>query len=158
MPKRPFDPNHLHLLQDLLATVINARMAMDAASARVDLLLNIFLAEVESVGTEERFIERAVNNLELDLLDARDAPDALQIATADMAKAMWAYRMTPSDSTDQRARDAFERWETIYRRVIGEYPAETYMDIENGRCRTEADYYSQPPLPFGSRVRVDKGH
>src|ERR1035437_7357717 len=97
MPKRPLDSDHLHLLQDLLVTVINARMAMDAASARADLLLNIFLAEVESVGKEERFIERAVNHLELDLLDARDAPDALQIATADMAKAIWAYRMTRSE-------------------------------------------------------------
>jgi hypothetical protein len=158
MPKRPFDPNNLHLVQDLLVTVIKARMTMDAASARADLLLNIFLAEVETVGTEGSFIQRALNNLELDLLDARDAPEPLRGATVEMAKAMWSYRMAPDESADQRARDAFERWESVYRQVIGEAPAETYMDMENGRCRSEADYYSQPPLPFGSRVRVDKGN
>jgi hypothetical protein len=58
----------------------------------------------------------------------------------------------------QSARDAFERWETVYRQSIGELPVETHMDIENARCQTETDYYSKPPLPFISGVRVKDGN
>jgi hypothetical protein len=158
MAKHPFDPNNLHLVRDLLLTVVKARITMDAASARADLLYNIFLADVKALGTEESFIERVVNHLELNLLDARDAPEPLRSVTEGMASAMWSYGIAPSDLTDQRVRDAFERWESVYQQVIGEPPIETYMDRENGRCRSEADYYSEPPLPFGSRVRVERGN
>ena len=61
-------------------------------------------------------------------------------------------------TSGQSARDAFERWEAVYRPSIGALPAETYMDIENARCQTETDYYSKPPLPFISRVRVKEGN
>jgi len=158
MPKRPLDLDNLHLLQDLLVTVIKSRLTMDTASARADLLFNIFLADVKSLGTEDSFVDRVINHLELDLLDAHDAPEPLRVATAEMAKAMWSYRKKESDAADRQLRDAFERWESVYRQIIGEYPAETFMDLENGRCRTEPDFYSQPPLPFGSRVRVEKGN
>ena len=146
------------LYQDLLVTVIQARMTMDTASARADLLQNIFLVGLENLGTEDSFIERCINHLELDMLDARDAPEYLRDATADVARAVWAYRMNPSSTVDQSARDAFERWETVYLQSIGESPVETYMDIENARCRSEADYYSEPPLPFMSRAREKKSN
>ena len=74
---------NLPLYQDLLVTLIKARMTMDTASARADLLLNIFLVNLESLGTEKSFVSRTINNLEMELLDARDAPKRLQDATAE---------------------------------------------------------------------------
>nr|MBP9150514.1 hypothetical protein [Rhodoferax sp.] len=91
MNKPPLDMDNLHLYRDLLATVIQARFQMDAASARADLLLNIFLMGVEQFGTEQHFIERTINHLELEMLDSRDAPEILRDATADTARAIWAY-------------------------------------------------------------------
>jgi len=158
MRKRPLKMKNLHLYQDLLVAVVQSRMTMDVASARADLLQNIFLVDVKNLGTEESFIERTVSHLELDLLDARDAPEPLRNATADMARAMWAYHMNQSSVADQGVRDAFDRWETFYLQSIGESPVETYMDIENARCQTENDYYSEPPLPFISRARGKNGN
>ena len=157
MRKRPLDMDNLHLYQDLLLTVVKARMTMDTASARADLLLSIFLVDVEHLGTEESYVRRAIDHLELDLLDASDAPMPLRDATAEMASAMWAYRRNPTGAADQSARNAFERWEALYRQSIGELPAETYMDIQNARCLSEADYYSEPPLPFVTRVGAKNG-
>lgn len=158
MRKHPLDMENLHLYRDLLLTVVQARMAMDTASARAEILLNMFLVTVEHSATQESFIERCINRFELDMLDARDAPVHLRDATADMARTVWAYRMNPTSAADQSVRDAFERWETVYRQSIGESPAETYMDIENARCLSETDYYSEPPLPFISRARAKKGN
>lgn len=152
------DLANLHLYQDLLATVIQSRIQMDVASARADLLLDIFLIRVEQVGTEESFVERTINHLELDMLDARDAPELLREATADTARAVWAYHTNPTVASDQVVRDAFERWEAVYQRLIGEPPSQTYMDIENARCLAESDYYSTPPLPFSSRAMLNFGN
>jgi hypothetical protein len=152
MQNPPVDMNNLNLYHDLLVTVVQSRLKMEAASARADLLQNIFLITVESLGTEESFIERTINHLELDLLDARDAPAHLRAATADTAQAIWTYRMKPSSAADQEVRTTFERWEAVYRQAIGEDATETYMDIENARCLAEADYYVTPPLPFTSRA------
>jgi len=55
------DLNNLDLYRDLLATVIQSRMQMDAASARADLLLNIFDITVDNPGDEARFVERTIN-------------------------------------------------------------------------------------------------
>ena len=156
MKKPPLDPENLHLYQHLLATVIQSRITMDTASARADVLQNIFLISVEYLGTEQSYVDRIVNHLEMDLLDSRDAPERLRDATVDAAKAIWAYRMNPTSGTDQSARVAFTRWEAVYQQSIGEQPAETHMDIENARCLSEKDYYSEPPLPFVSRAREKK--
>ena len=155
MQKHPLDMKNLHLYRDLLATVVQSRMDMEAASARADLLQNIFLVDIDVkyLGTEESFVERAINHLELDLLDARDAPERLRDATADMASAMWAYRMNQSGAADQYVRNAFERWKAIYLQSIGDPPEDTYMDIENARCLAENDFYLELPLPFVSRAR-----
>lgn len=153
MQKRPIDMKNLNLYQELLVTVIESRMTMDRASARADILLSIFLIDVEQVGTQESFVARAINHLELDMLDTRDASELLRDATANTARAIWAYQMKPTVASDQDVRDAFQRWETVYGQVIGEAPTETYMDIENARCVGDADYYSKPPLPFFSRVQ-----
>ena len=160
MQRHPLDMKNMHLYRDLLATVVQSRMDMEAASARADLLQNIFLVDIDVkyLGTEESFVERAINHLELDLLDARDAPEHLRDATADMASAMWAYRTNQSSAADQGVRDAFERWEAIYLQSIGEPPMDTYMDIENARCLTENDYYLEQPLPFISRARGKSGN
>ena len=127
---------------------------MDIASARADLLINIFNATVESIGTEDSFVDRAINHLEFDLLDARDAPHPLREATIAVARGIWAYRVKPSKDTDVPARAAFERRETVCRECLGEPPSDTYMDMENARWRSEPHYYDEPPLPFRSRVRV----
>jgi len=158
MQKRHLDTGNLPLYEELLSEVVQARMKMEKASARADLLLNIFLVslDVAHLGTEESFVERCINHLELDLLDARDAPEHLIDATADMARAMWAYRLKPSSVADQNVRDAFEHWETVFQQSFGEAPAEVHMDIENARCQAEADYYSEPPLPFVTRVQLRK--
>lgn len=156
MQKRPLDMENLHLYQDLLITIIQSRATMDTASARADLLQNVFLVSVEHLGTEQSYVERAINYLEMDLLDARDAPERLRDATAETARAIWTYRMNPTNVTDQNARDAFERWEVVYRQSIGEQPADTHMDTENARCLTEKDYYLEPPLPFVSRIAAKK--
>lgn len=158
MQKRPLDMDNLSLYQDLLVTVIKSRMTMDTASARADLLLDIFLIKIEHLGSEESFVKRTISHLEMDLLDARDAPEHLLEATADTARAIWAYRKNPTTNADQSVRDAFERWEAVYQQSIGELPAETYMDIENARCLTDAEYYSKPPLPFVSRARGKVGN
>lgn len=157
MRKHPLDMENLHLYQDLLLSVVKARITMDTASARAEILLNIFLVTVEHFGTEESFVDRCISQLELDMLDARDALEPLREATADMAHAIWAYRMNPSSKTDQDARDEFERWENVYQQTIGESPAEAYMDIENARCLSEPNYYSQPPLPYITRARARNG-
>ena len=157
MPKHPLEPENLHLYRDLLLTVVTSRMTMDTASVRAEILLNIFLVTIEHLGTEESFAERCINHLELDMLDANDAPPRLREATADMARAIWTYRMHPTSTTDQSARDEFERWESVYQQCIGESPADTYMDIENARCLSETDYYPAPPLPFITRARARKG-
>jgi len=158
MQNLPLDMNNLNLYQDLLVTVIQSRLKMEAASARADLLLNIFLIDVEHLGSVDSFIKRTISHLELDLLDARDAPEQLRGATADTARTIWTYRMNPTGAADQDVRKAFERWETVYRQAIGEESIETYMDIENARCLAEADYYVKPPLPFISRAqpKIDK--
>lgn len=158
MQNLPLDMNNLNLYQDLLVTVVQSRLKMDAASARADLLLNIFLINVEHLGSEHSFIERAINHLELDLLDARNAPVQLRGATADTARAIWTYRINPTGAADQDVRKAFERWETVYRQAIGEDSTETYMDMENARCLAEADYYAKPPLPFTSRAQPKMGN
>ncbi|MBP9907308.1 MAG: hypothetical protein KBF66_17315 [Rhodoferax sp.] len=157
MNKPPLDLDNLHLYKDLLVTVIQARIQMDAASARADLLLNIFLMGVEQFGTEQRFVERTINHLELDMLDGRDAPESLRDATADTARAVWAYHAHSTAASDLVVREAFERWETVYQRVIGEPPTETYMDMENASCLAEPDYYDKPPLPFPSRANLKFG-
>lgn len=156
MRKQPTNMEDLHLYRSLLTTVVQSRMTMETASARADILLNIFLITVEPLGTEEQVVNRVVRNLELDLLDARDTPEQLRDATADLASTIWAYRMNPNSRTDQNARDEFERWEEIFQQSVGETPAETYMDIENARSQNEPDYYSKPPLPFITRARLQK--
>lgn len=153
MRKSPLDFENLPLYEDLLVRVIQSRMTMDVASARADLLLNIFLVTLENLGTEKSFVKRALSNLEMDLLDAREAPEKLLDATADVARAIWASRMKPTTVGKRVVHEAFERWETVYQECIGELPSETYMDIENARCLTDADYYSKPPLPFVSRAQ-----
>ena len=158
MQKPSIDVNNLHLYQDLLATVIRSRLQMDAASARADLLLDIFLIRVEQFGTEGSFVERTISHLELDMLDARDAPEHLRDATADTARAIWAYHTEPTAAADQVVRDAFTRWEAVYLHAIGELPSETYMDLENARCIAESDYYSKRPLPFPSRAHLKFGN
>lgn len=157
MRKDSLDAEDLHLYRDLLLTVVKARMTMDTASARAEILLNIFDVTVEHLGTEETFVERCIGHLELDMIDARDAPEPLREATANMARAIWTYRTNPTSKTDQDARDEFERWETVYQQTIGEPPADAYMDIENARCLSEPDYYSAPPLPYITRARARKG-
>jgi len=157
MNKSPLDLDNLHLYRDLLLTVIQARIRMDAASARADLLLNIFLMGVEQFGSEERFVERTINHLELELLDARDAPEILRDATADTARAIWAYHAQSTIASDLVVREAFERWETVYQQVMCEPPIDTYMDMENARCLAEPDYYEKPPLPFPSRAHLKFG-
>ena len=157
MQKPTTDLDNLPLYQDLLATVIRSRIQMDAASVRADLLLDIFLISVEQLGTESSYVERTINNLELDMLDARDAPERLRDATKDTARAIWAYRTKPTGASDQLVRDEFERWEAVYLQTIGESPSETSLDMENARCLAEADYYSTPPLPFPSRAHLKFG-
>lgn len=157
MRMHPLDTENLHLYRDLLLTVVKARITMDTASARAEILLNIFLVAVEHLGTEKSFVERCISHLELDMLDSRDAPEPLRDATADMARAIWTYRTNPTSNTDQSARDEFERWETAYQQSIGESPAEAYMDIENARCLSEPNYYPEPPLPYITRARARKG-
>ena len=156
MRKQPTDMEDLHLYRNLLATVVQSRMTMETASARADILLNIFLITVEPLGTEEHFVDRVVRNLELDMLDARDTPEQLRDATADLASTLWAYRMNPNSRTDQDAREEFERWEVIFQQSVGESAAEAYMDIENARSQSEPDYYSAPPLPYITRARLQK--
>jgi len=156
MLKQLTDIEDLHMYRSLLATVVHSRMTMETASARADVLLNIFLITAEPVGTEEHFVDRVVRNLELDMLDARDTPELLRDATADLASTIWAYRMNPNSRTDQNARDEFERWEAIFKQSIGETAAEAYMDIENARCQSEPDYYSEVPLPYITRARLQK--
>lgn len=143
------------LYRDLLATVIQSRTQMDGASARADILLNLFLFGLEHRRSEKNLIDHAISNLELEMLDARDAPQHLRDATADTARAIWAYHANPTNILDQAVRDAFTRWESVYTQSIGESPSATYMDIENARCLAESDYYSTPPLPFPSRARLD---
>ena len=157
MRKHSLDTEDLHLYRDLLLTVVKARVTMDTASARAEILLNIFNVTVEHLGTEETFVERCIGHLELDMLDARDAPEPLREATANVAHAIWTYRTNPTRKTDQDARDEFERWETVYHQTIGELPADAYMDIENARCLSEPNYYSAPPLPYITRARARKG-
>ena len=154
MRKVPLNLDNLPLYEDLLLTVIKSRMTMDAASARADLLLNIFLVTLDNPGTEKSFVKKVISHLEIDLLDARDAPGELLDATADVARAIWASRTKPTNVANRAVHEAFERWETVYQQCIGELPSETYMDIENARCLTDADYYSKPPLPFVSRAQV----
>ena len=149
------DLANLDLYRDLLTTVIQARIQMDVASARADLLLNLFLFGLEHLGSEKILIDRAIKNLELEMLDGRDAPQHLRDATADTARAIWAYHANPTGSSDQVVRDAFERWQAVYTQSIGESPSDTYMDIENARCLAESDYYSTRPLPFPSRAHLD---
>ena len=156
--KPPLDVEDFHLYKNLLATVVKARMTMDTASARADILLNVFLVSVEHLGTVDSYVERTINHLELDLLDARDVPAPLRAATADMSRELWTYRMNPTSTADQSVRNAFERWETVYLQTIGESATDTYMDIENSRCLSETDYYSEPPLPFITRARSMKGN
>lgn len=159
MPEQSKNLKDLHLYRSLLATVVQSRMTMETASARADILLNIFLITVEPLGTEEHFVDRVVRNLELDMLDARDTPEQLRDATADLASTIWAYRMNPNSRTDQDARDEFERWQVIFQQSVGETAAEAYMDIENARSQSEPDYYSEPPLPYITRARLQKmGH
>lgn len=157
MRKSPSDLENLPLYKDLILTVVKSRLAMELATARADLLLDIFLIDIEHLGTEESFVQRAVNHLEMDLLDSRDAPEQLADATADTARAVWAYRKNPTDTADHNVRDAFESWELVYRQTIGELPTETFMDIENSRCLTDADYYSALPLPFVCRAQEKTG-
>ena len=88
MRKHSLDAKDLHLYRDLLLTVVKARMTMDTASARAEILLNIFDVTVGHLGTEETFVERCIGHLELDMLDARDAPEPLREATANMARAI----------------------------------------------------------------------
>jgi len=156
MLKQSTDMEDLHMYRSLLATVVQSRLTMETASARADILLSIFLITVEPLGTEEHFVDRVVRNLELDMLDARDTPEQLRDATADLASTLWAYRMNPNSRTDQDARHEFDRWEVIFQQSIGETPAESYMDIENARCRSEPDFYSEPPLPYITRARLQK--
>ena len=157
MQKSSIDLNNLDLYRDLLATVIQSRLQLDAASARADLLLDIFLISVENPGSEESFVQRTINRLELDMLDSRDAPVHLIDATADTARAIWTYHANPTGTSDQVVRRAFTRWEAVYLQAIGEPPTETYMDIENARCLSESDYYSTLPLPFPSRAHLKSG-
>lgn len=154
----PLDMDNLHLYRDLLVTVVKARMTMDTASARADILLNIFLINLEHPGKVEQFIERTLNNVEQDLLADRDAPAPLREATEEVARAIWSYRMRATNDEDQNVRVAFERWEAMYLQSIGESPTDTYMDIENARCLSEPDYYSEPPLPFVTRARSMRGN
>ena len=158
MQKPSIDLNNLDLYRDLLATVIQSRMQMDAASARADLLLDIFQINVENPGAEESFVERTISRLELDMLDARDTPDQLRDATADTAQAIWAYHNKPTKAADQVVRSAFERWEHVYQQTIGEPPTDTYMDLENARCIAEPDDHTTPPLPFPSRAHLKFGN
>lgn len=152
------DLDNLDLYRELLATVIQSRMQMDAASVRADLLLDIFLISVEQLGSEKSFVDRAINNLELYMLDARDAPQHLRDATANTARAIWAYHANPTFASDQVVRETFAGWEAVYLQTIGEPPCETYMDIENARCLAESDYYSTRPLPFPSRAHLKFGN
>lgn len=158
MQKPTLDLDNLDLYRELLATVVQSRIQMDAASARADLLLDIFLITVENLGTEDSFVRRTISRLEMDMLDARDAPEHLRDATADTARAIWTYRAKPIATSDQVVREKFQRWETAYLQAIGEPPTDTYMDIENARCLAESDYYTTPPLPFPSRAHLKFGN
>jgi hypothetical protein len=51
---------NLPLYKDLLVTVIKSRMTMDIASARADLLLDIFLINIDHLGTEESFVKNSI--------------------------------------------------------------------------------------------------
>ena len=158
MQKPSIDLDHLDLYRNLLATVVQSRIQMDCASARADILLDIFLIDVEQFGTEDSFVRRTISRLELDMLDARDAPEHLRYATADTARAIWTYHAKPTGASDQVVRDAFERWEVVYLQAMGESPSDTYMDMENARCLAESDYYSILPLPFPSRAHLKFGN
>lgn len=158
MHKPTPDMNSLDLYRGLLATVIHSRIQMDAASARADLLLDIFLINVKNPGPVDRFSERTISRLELDLLGGRDAPEHLRDTTADTARAIWEYNSNPTGESDQVVRDSFERWEAVYLQAIGEPPTDTFMDIENARCLTEPDCYLTQPLPFPSRARLKFGN
>jgi hypothetical protein len=61
MRKAPLDMENLPLYKDLLVTVIKSRMTMDVASARADLLLDIFLINIDHMGTEESFVKRTIS-------------------------------------------------------------------------------------------------
>ncbi len=91
-------------------------------------------------------------------MQGRDVPESLRDATTDMARAIWSCRMNPTSKADQSARDEFDRWETICQQSVGESPTETYMDIENARCLSEPNYYSEPLLPFITRTRAEKSN
>ena len=158
MHKPVIDPHNQHLYRDLLGTVIRSRFQMDAASARADLLLDIFLITIENLGPKENFVDRTINHLELYMLDGRDAPELLRDATADTARAIWEYHSAPTTALDKIVRNEFERWESVYLQAIGEPPINTYMDIENAKCLAESDYYSTPPLPFPSRGHLKFGN
>ena len=148
---------NLPLYKDLLLTVVKARMEMDLASARADILLNIFLITLEDPGEEASYVKRVVNHLELDILDARDAPALLRDATVETARVIWAYRKKPTNAADQNVRDALQRWERAYQQSMGEDPVEAFMDIENARCLEDPEYYSTPPMPFATRARIVTG-
>jgi hypothetical protein len=60
MLKPPLDMENLPLYKDLLVTVIKSRMTMDIASARADLLLDIFLINIDHLGTEESFVKTSI--------------------------------------------------------------------------------------------------
>ncbi len=94
--------NNLDLYRGLLATVIQSRIQMDAASAPADLLLNIFFIDVKNPGPVDKFAERTISRLELDLLDGRDAPEHLRDTTADTARAIWGYNANPRGAGWQR--------------------------------------------------------
>lgn len=45
----------------------------------------------EQFGTEQHFLERTINHLELEMLDSRDALVILRDATANTARTNWVY-------------------------------------------------------------------
>lgn len=153
MKRHDRDVDNLDLYRDILLTVVKSRLEMDAASARADILLNIFLITAASPGSEADFVERVINNLELDMLDAREAPQMLHEATANMAHAVWEYRKSPNKMEDHNVRIALQRWERAYQQSMGEDPVTAFMDIENARCLEDAEYYAEKPIPFVSRKR-----
>ncbi len=157
MEQTRLNSNDLDLYRDLLMTVVKSRLEMDSASARADILLNIFLITVENPGPEAHFVQRVLNNLELDMLGASDAPVALRTATENTARTVWAYRKNPSNMADKDVRNALQQWESAYQQSMGEHPVIAYMDIENARCLEDAEYYSERPMPFVSRARTVTG-
>src|SRR5260221_4796260 len=118
MRKSPPVFNNLSLYEDLLVTVIQSRITMDVASARADLLLNIFLVTLENLGTEKSFVKRVISHLEMDLLDDREAPEKLLDATADVARAIWVSRMKPTNVDNRADHETFERWEAVYHQCV----------------------------------------